>query len=374
MMFWWYLMIDGKKNYNVIFMFAKSFFKRAKSNFKFSLIAMSIGVWGLIVVNSIINGFGSVLVDSITRFYPHIVVSGYYDQDLSEISHLIHFTVNNVAIINKNQLFFSELIETNDISFYKDFIEINSDTSGLLIGNKLSENIGVNIDDELLLISIDQFLPITKKFQVSGIFKSGIQIYDSNLILHENSEANPKSFNYTGIFLDNPKKAKKIKDRYLNNYSALTWEESNKTLVKAIQADSIFAYIITFFIILISGFSVSNAVSFSIFTRKKTIGILRALGLNKKEISCIFVIESFLISLIGFVIGVIFGIATSIFLLYLKIPLPQDLFYIDYLPIKILPSTFIIPLVTNSFVSILFSFLSSQKASKINIIEALRDE
>ena len=43
--------------------------------------------------------------------YPHIVVSGYYDQDLSEISHLIHFTVNNVAIINKNQLFFSELIE-----------------------------------------------------------------------------------------------------------------------------------------------------------------------------------------------------------------------------------------------------------------------
>lgn len=266
------------------------------------------------------------------------------------------------------------MIETNDISFYKDFIEINSDTSGLLIGNKLSENIGVNIDDELLLISIDQFLPITKKFQVSGIFKSGIQIYDSNLILHENSEANPKSFNYTGIFLDNPKKAKKIKDRYLNNYSALTWEESNKTLVKAIQADSIFAYIITFFIILISGFSVSNAVSFSIFTRKKTIGILRALGLNKKEISCIFVIESFLISLIGFVIGVIFGIATSIFLLYLKIPLPQDLFYIDYLPIKILPSTFIIPLVTNSFVSILFSFLSSQKASKINIIEALRDE
>jgi lipoprotein-releasing system permease protein len=361
MMFWWYLMIDGKKNYNVIFMLAKSFFKRAKSNFKFSLIAMSIGVWGLIVVNSIINGFGSVLVDSITRFYPHIVVSGYYDQDLSEISHLIHFTVNNVAIINKNQLFFSELIETNDISFYKDFIEINSDTSGLLIGNKLSENIGVNIDDELLLISIDQFLPITKKFQVSGIFKSGIQIYDSNLILHENSEANPKSFNYTGIFLDNPKKAKKIKDRYLNNYSALTWEESNKTLVKAIQADSIFAYIITFFIILISGFSVSNAVSFSIFTRKKTIGILRALGLNKKEISCIFVIESFLISLIGFVIGVIFGIATSIFLLYLKIPLPQDLFYIDYLPIKILPSTFIIPLVTNSFVSILFSFLSLHK-------------
>jgi lipoprotein-releasing system permease protein len=373
MMFWWYLMIDGKKNYNVIFMLAKSFFKRAKSNFKFSLIAMSIGVWGLIVVNSIINGFGSVLVDSITRFYPHIVVSGYYDQDLSEISHLIHFTVNNVAI-KKIKIFFSELIETNDISFYKDFIEINSDTSGLLIGNKLSENIGVNIDDELLLISIDQFLPITKKFQVSGIFKSGIQIYDSNLILHENSEANPKSFNYTGIFLDNPKKAKKIKDRYLNNYSALTWEESNKTLVKAIQADSIFAYIITFFIILISGFSVSNAVSFSIFTRKKTIGILRALGLNKKEISCIFVIESFLISLIGFVIGVIFGIATSIFLLYLKIPLPQDLFYIDYLPIKILPSTFIIPLVTNSFVSILFSFLSSQKASKINIIEALRDE
>jgi len=373
-MFWWYLMIDGKKNFNVIFVLAKSFLKRSKSNFKFSLIAMSIGVWGLIVVSSIINGFSSVLVDSITLFYPHIVVYGHYDQNLSEISHLIHFTVKNATIINKNQLFFSQLIEINNISFYKEFIDINPDSNGILIGSKLSENIGVDIGDKLILITIDQFLPLTQEYVVSGIFKSGVQIYDSNLIFHENSNTDPKNFSYTGIFLNNPKKARKFKDKYLNNYSALTWEESNKTLVKAIQVDGLFAYIITFFIILISGFSVSNAVSFSIFTRKKTIGILRALGLNKKEISCIFVIESFLISLIGFVIGVIFGIATSIFLSFLKIPLPQDLFYVDYLPIKILPNTFILAFVTNTFVSILFSFLSSQKASKINIIEALRNE
>ncbi|HOB15815.1 MAG TPA: FtsX-like permease family protein [Defluviitoga sp.] len=367
-------MTDGKKNLNVVFMLAKSFFKRSKSHFKFSLIAMSIGVWGLIVVSSIINGFSSVLVDSITFFYPHVVVYGYYDQNLPEVSSLIHFKITGTAIFNKNQLFFSQLFETNDISFYKNFLTESSDTSGLIIGKKLSENLEVDIGHKLILITIDKFLPFTQEYIVSGIFNSGVQVYDSNLILHENPNIDPKMLSYTGIFLNNPKKSKQFKQKYLNNYSALTWEESNETLLKAVQLDSLFAFIITFFIILISGFSVSNAVSFSVFTRKRTIGILRALGLNKREISLIFVIESFLISLIGFFIGDILGIITCLFLILLKIPLPQDLFYVNYLPIKILPSTFLIAFVTNTLVSILFSFISSQRAAKINLVEALREE
>ncbi len=102
------------------------------------------------------------------------------------------------------------MIETNDISFYKDFIEINSDTSGLLIGNKLSENIGVNIDDELLLISIDQFLPITKKFTSFRYFLNPVyKFMTPTLYFMKTQKQTQKSFNYTGIFLDNPKKSKK---------------------------------------------------------------------------------------------------------------------------------------------------------------------
>ncbi|WP_129409902.1 hypothetical protein [Marinitoga lauensis] len=75
--------------------------------------------------------------------------------------------------------------------------------------------------------------------------------------------------NYTGIYLKNPRNARNIKKQYFNAYLATTWEEQNENFAKAVEIDSYFALIITFFVVLMSGFSISNSVMYSIFTRKK---------------------------------------------------------------------------------------------------------
>jgi len=362
-------MKGGKRN-SLTLLLAISFFARSKKNFKFSLFAMIIGVWGIIVVTSIINGFDSLLIDSITNFYPHLVVNGNYSQNSPEIDKIINFNITSVMLINGPKIVFSQLMELDDISFYEEFINEKSDTNGLIMGNKLADNLNVDIGDTIITVRAKGLLPIFQESTVTGKFDSGVYSYDSTFILFQNS--NPKE--YTGIFLKNPNKAQKFKEKYLSDYSALTWEESNETLAKAVQFDSLIAFTITFFILLISGFSISNSVSFSVFTRKKEIAILRALGFQKRQITTIFIFETFLISLIGFILGAIVGILTCWFLIILKIPLPQGLFYVEYLPINITACSFLLAFLINSFVSVLFSYIASRRASSFNIVEALRED
>lgn len=368
-MLWWFSMKGGKRN-NPVLLLAISFLTRSKKNFKFSLIAMIIGVWGIIVVTSIINGFDSLLIDSITNFYPHLVVRGNYTQNSSEIDKIVNFNISSVAVINQSKIAFSQLMELDDLSIYEGFINEESDTDGLILGNKLANNLNVGIGDTIITIRSKGLLPIFQESTITGIFDSGVYSYDSTFILSQNSN----SKEYTGIFLKNPNKAQQFKEKYLSSYSALTWEESNETLAKAVQFDSLIAFTITFFILLISGFSISNSVSFSIFTRKKEIAILRALGFQRRQISTIFILETFLISLVGFVLGVIAGILTCWFLIILKIPLPEGLFYVEYLPIKITASSFLIAFLMNCFVSIFFSYVASRRAASFNIVESLKDE
>lgn len=369
MMQWWFLMKGGKRNSPTLLL-AISFFTRSKNNFKFSLIAMIIGVWGIIVVTSIINGFDSLLIDSITNFYPHLVVKGNYTQNSSEIDKIVNFNITSVALINRSKIAFSQLMELDDLSFYEGFVNEKTSTDGLIMGNKLADNLNVDIGDTIITVRTKGLLPIFQESTITGIFESGVSSYDSTFILSQDS--NPKE--YTGIFLNNPKKAKKFKEKYLYDYSALTWEESNETLAKAVQVDSVLAFMITFFILLISGFSISNSVSFSVFTRKKEIAILRALGFQRTQVSTVFILETFLMSLLGFVIGVIVGILTCWFLIILKIPLPEGLFYVEYLPIKITANSFLIAFLINSFVSIFFSYIASRRASGLNIVESLKEE
>ena len=66
------------------------------------------------------------------------------------------------------------------------------------------------------------------------------------------------------------------------------------------------------FFILLSSTVIISSILMIIFERKKEIGMLMAIGMKKKEIRNLFLVESFLISLLGSLVGFIFGIAIVI--------------------------------------------------------------
>ncbi|HOO75329.1 MAG TPA: FtsX-like permease family protein, partial [Tepiditoga sp.] len=193
---------------------------------------------------------------------------------------------------------------------------------------------------------------------------------DSKIALIQKTE----DLTYTGIILRNPKNAEKFKKDYLSAYNSLTWKESNETLTKTVEVDSLITLLISVFVFIMTGFSISNSVTFSILNRKKEIGILKSIGFGKTEISSVFLRESIYISLYGYLAGLSAGVLTSLILKIIKIKLPGGIFYIDYLPVNLDIKTIIFSFFLNFFVVSLFSFFTAYRILKIETLEALKNE
>ena len=76
----------------------KGFLKKSKRNFRFAMISMTIAVWGLIVITSIINGFDRILVESIVNFFPHIIVSGDFNAEHNDIEETFKFNYGGAML------------------------------------------------------------------------------------------------------------------------------------------------------------------------------------------------------------------------------------------------------------------------------------
>ncbi|KAF2956042.1 FtsX-like permease family protein [Marinitoga sp. 38H-ov] len=353
-----------------ILLLVKGFFKKNKKHFLFPFLSILIGVWGMIVVISVIKGFDKVLIDSITSFYPHVIIYDKYNEKIEGEKYKIYYSIYQGFFNKNNKRIGVSYWEINDLEYYNDLI-IKGDTKEAIIGNVMAENFNINPGDTINVFYTDDTNGIKlKNIKVSGIFHSGIYIIDSSFIVNKSNE----NLYYTGIYLKNPKDAKKVKEKYLKNIISSTWEEQNENFAKAVEIDSYFAMIITFFVVLMSGFSISNSVMYSIFVRKKEIGILYSMGMKKIKISMVFILESLLISILGFLIGYLLAYITILILKLIDLKLPSVIFYIDTIPFYISFNDIILSFIFIISLSFVFSFFSSRKLLSFDPIEVLHNE
>jgi putative ABC transport system permease protein len=115
--------------------------------------------------------------------------------------------------------------------------------------------------------------------------------------------------------------------------------------------------------LLVGGIGIMNIMLASVLERIKEIGLRRSIGARKEDIILQFLFESMLISLIGGIIGIILGIVTSkIIASYSDISTDISLFSI-LLSFGVAVS-----------VGVLFGYLPSKKAAKLDPVKALRSD
>lgn len=115
--------------------------------------------------------------------------------------------------------------------------------------------------------------------------------------------------------------------------------------------------------LLVGGIGVMNIMLVSVTERTKEIGIRKAIGAKYKDIMMQFLIEAIIISGIGGIIGILFGILIS--------------FAISSLigfPLVLSVAAIIIATLFSIIVGIFFGFYPARKASKLDPIQALRYE
>jgi putative ABC transport system permease protein len=123
--------------------------------------------------------------------------------------------------------------------------------------------------------------------------------------------------------------------------------------------------VIAFIALLISGIGIMNIMLVTVKERTREIGIRKAIGAARREILYQFLIEAFLISGGGAVIGILIGLA---------IPVTVQLFLPSNLRVPVSGASVILAFVVSCSTGLFFGYLPASQAAKMQPIESLRYE
>jgi putative ABC transport system permease protein len=123
--------------------------------------------------------------------------------------------------------------------------------------------------------------------------------------------------------------------------------------------------IIAFIALVISGIGIMNIMLVTVKERTREIGIRKAIGAARREIMYQFLIEAFVISGGGAVIGILIGIA---------LPVAAQLFLPGNLRVPISPLSVVIAFVVSCSTGLFFGYLPANQAASLQPVESLRYE
>jgi lipoprotein-releasing system permease protein len=363
---------------------------------KISIIGLMLGVGILITVLSVMNGFEKELREKILGFTSHVNVYPHNQHTIEELK-LILDTNKNIAsysVINRNE----ELISSDSVNNYPIIMHnVNSKNelltsnisemmqagdfslkkpTDIVIGNVLAKNLKVNIGDQIIITNYKGIYK-SNKYVVSGIFDSGINeynqrfIYGSNLNLHNTNE-----FSYVKLKLNDPLQASFVSSQLFKSNSLITsnWTETHNALFQAINNEKRVMFIILALIIAIASFNIVSSLTLLVMNKQKDIAILISLGINKRTIGSIFLIQGFIIGLVGISLGVLLGLTLSINInsivlfvesLFSVALISPDVYHLNKVPYIILISD-IYKIISMAFIMVLLSSIyPAQKASNL---------
>ena len=198
----------------------------------------------------------------------------------------------------------------------------NQTSPPALIGNLLAGNLHVGPGDELTVLGQGRDGSIAATVvKIAGIYSSGMDEFDRSSIhiplkhfqdvfamrgaVHE-VVALAKSLKYIAKI----KKAiaEEINKRNLKHpLVVMDWEELMPGLRQAIEMDLVSGIIFYLILILVVAFSILNTFLMAIFERTKEFGVLMAMGTTPGRLTKLLLIESFSMTAVGIVIGIIIG-------------------------------------------------------------------
>jgi lipoprotein-releasing system permease protein len=148
------------------------------------------------------------------------------------------------------------------------------------------------------------------------------------------------------------------------DYKVQTRYEQNQNLYSVMGTEKWVIYVVLTLILVVAAFNMVGALTMLVWDKQKDIHVLKALGANNRLIRRIFLTEGVLLALMGGVAGI--GLAALICWLQLKyklIPLEGGSFLIDYYPVKLVGTDFLLVSGTILVVAILASWIPARKAA-----------
>jgi lipoprotein-releasing system permease protein len=265
----------------------------------------------------------------------------------------------------------------------------NRATPPIVIGYDLANTLDAKVGDTVIVTSPQGELtpyglvPKYQRFQVTGIFHSGFYQYDSSFGFVRLSDAQqlfgePNVVSVISFRVDDLYHAdrigKQIEEAAGPGFEATNWMEQNRELFRALKLEQIVTFIVIGLIVCVAALNILIALTMMVMEKTKDIAVLMSLGVQPGQVRRIFLMQGFLISILGTVLGLVLGYALAWAGAHYRFPLSADVYSIDYLPFAPRLLDGVIVAAVSLGVSLLATLYPSSSAARVLPAEALRYE
>ncbi len=386
-----------------------------------SMIGIFVGVWALIVVLSVMNGFQKEVRTRILGVASHVQISSIDNRlpDWRSIAALAaqHPRVRAAAPFVQGQAMLAagqavrgalvrgilpeEEEKVADLGQHMrsgSLADLRPGEFGVVLGADLARGLGVLPGDKVALVAPQGLvtpagvIPRLKQFTVVGSFEVGIVDADAGLALVHLRDAQTlyqlgDAVSGVRLRLDDlfaaRSVARELMARLPQNVFASDWTRSHANFFRAVEIEKRMMFIILTLIILVAAINIISTLVVAVTDKQADIAILRTLGAAPGSVMQIFIVQGMVIGIVGTLIGAGLGIVTALNIDVI-VPAIESAFNIKFLSkdvylIPELPSdlqagdvgSIVLMALGLSFFATLYP---SWRAARVNPAEALRYE
>ena len=390
-----------------------------------SILGPLTGVCVLIVITSVMNGFPVALQKKIIEYEsdisivkenhstittPNTIIKKLNEQNIkaSPTTKFYGFIQHKDMIIPVQT---KGILPQKDqyVSQLKNYISIGSyelKQNECLIGEGIAQQYGLQIGEKIILHSPQRYASLIKIAQknkndnnslveanqtltltIRGFFAYGYSTVDNNCIYIHIDDANdmvginwgeaqeietaiPKPFEAI-------EESKSIKENEpsFSHYRFIPWQDKHKDYYETVQREKKLITFTLFFIMIGAAIGIASTLFSLVIQKTKEIGILKSLGVSRKEIILIFLLQGSIIGLIGSLIGlglsfIILNYRNEIF----KFLWNSNAYFLTDIPLLIVKKEVVIITITACLICILGALLPAIFASFIKTTQALSSD
>jgi lipoprotein-releasing system permease protein len=386
----------------------------------FSFLGILLGVFTLITVMAVMNGFRKELFSKILGLNGHVIVdklSGDFD-DYEEVARALKSVqgvkqalplVEGQVMVSTPSQALGAIVRGVSEQSIKSLSLIASNVrfgtldgfdgqEGLAMGVRLANSLRVSVGDPVTLVAprgaTTPFgtAPRIKPYKVTALFELGMSEYDRSMIFMPLAEAQRFFGKGAGVdvlevVVDDPERMAEpiaaMRQAVDPGLHFSDWRQRNDSFFTVLQVERNMMFIILSVIVLVAAFNIISGLMMLVKDKGRDIGILRTMGATKGAIMRVFLITGSSIGVVGTIAGAVLGLVFCMkideirqFVAWLTNTqlFNPEIYYLARLPAEIDVATTGTIVALALALSVLATLYPSYRASRLDPVEALRYE
>ncbi|NBI42105.1 lipoprotein-releasing ABC transporter permease subunit [[Haemophilus] felis] len=381
---------------------------RAKSTDRFgrlvtnlASIGIVLGVAALIVILSVMNGLERYQKQQVLKHIPHAIMmpaQGKINLQQETLS-VPNFVVKSVPI-NQNQVILQTsagvsagsaigIQQFSDDEMLLDFVQQDFDSllpSGafnLLVGQRLAASLNLQVGDKIRVMMTENSqytpfgrVPMQRLFTVSGIYDGQSEAESYTVFAHiadlgRLMRIPAQQAQGYRLFLQDPFQITQLPDFFPSSkWQIVDWRKQKGEFFQAVRMEKNMMGLLISLLIIVAISNIVTSLSLMVVDKQGEIAILQTQGLNKIQISKIFMYQGSLVGIVGTFFGVFLGILCALNLDSLVSLVSPEL----YLPTLLETEQILFIIGFSLILSFISTIYPAYRAAKIEPAEALRYE